>query len=937
MDDREHRSEKRRKVQSDNDLVAEIASLKDLMTVHEATIQTQKLEIERLEGLVGSLQVKANSAATLEQERNNAQNECQNVRSKLEEKRETIKAQNGRIEELLDPKAAIEAAATAFVGEIQLKRAFFDKENVRNDVLEGTDGKSTPAMCLKALKEELPLAAQLFDMLFRKTHQTESSSSSTTLANERKDARHNLHHWLAFAHLATVKNPSWHSRLTYDISEEILASRHVSSAYETVSYLLPGSYSLVNLEDIQNKRFEKAVREFSLEIDPDKLYVHMHDNIQIKLARTALAGIKASRNNKMHVQTARSIVRFPCAQANEIRQNYDNHPQKMAEMFPLSSVPSTALDLSDTCDTDNEDDMSDKEYHTCEQLERIKLGIEYLKKQNFVSKVETRGAGFVPPAVPGAPIKGVEKKCQPCGEINYNRYRKCRSCGAELPTMEEMAMSEGTDLTVDTFAMPQAETKSRQTFYIPRALVSDRNGARRVDIGSESKGDEDSDAGAGELQDALPDTHASILPLPILDYNPGSNAARERTAKFASQILQVNNGGGMFGFMTGDLGVFNVKQLVSDDIQNICPVIGFGHGEMAVTRALMVIVEASLGPEFVFAHGFKQDGGGPKYLLKCTNNHYSWTFLQICCDAIVNEFIKVYLEEQEEQSRIEDLHTDDLAEKVLKWLGEDKEDLRFRNFVITFELLSAGMLLRKSLRDNDGKGNAFALEAAILFILPLLFMLNFENYARVFAWNLIRIRYRTSNEMKRVLRSMIAVNGEGLDFSMEMLIQQIMRSRRGRDPKGLRAACVRVMTKKGDRTAVCSSIGKAERKSTEHMPGDYSEELVQMDQLLRKVNFFTKVQDREIIMSADGTHKWKQNQSLDLLKQEGTKEMKRNQEKAFLKPLPKCADLIEGRDTAKNPLPLNVEEAPMLPNDEFYVGEHAAQALQGPAGEEGVE
>jgi len=85
---------------------------------------------------------------------------------------------------------------------------------------------------------------------------------------------------------------------------------------------------------------------------------------------------------------------------------------------------------------------------------------------------------------------------------------------------------------MENHAMLQAETK-RQTFYVPRALFFDRNGARRAKIGSQSKCGEDSDPGAGELQDALPDTHVCILPLPILDLHPSSSAARERVAKFA--------------------------------------------------------------------------------------------------------------------------------------------------------------------------------------------------------------------------------------------------------------------------------------------------------------------------------------------------------------------------------------------------------------------
>lgn len=104
--------------------------------------------------------------------------------------------------------------------------------------------------------------------------------------------------------------------------------------------------------------------------------------------------------------------------------------------------------------------------------------------------------------------------------------------------------------------------------------------------------------------------------------------------------------------------------------------------------------------------------------------------LQLSRQTLHRELICQFLLEKFRDSALpaEDIDLMGKLEGFLK--GEDlseRDDL-FDNAVFISRVLSAAAMFRKTMRDNMGSGNAFAIDAATKFFVPLFYQFGFKNY-----------------------------------------------------------------------------------------------------------------------------------------------------------------------------------------------------------------
>ena len=138
---------------------------------------------------------------------------------------------------------------------------------------------------------------------------------------------------------------------------------------------------------------------------------------------------------------------------------------------------------------------------------------------------------------------------------------------------------------------------------------------------------------------------------------------------------------------------------------------------------------------------------------------------------------------------------EEILSKLYKYLlnEEDQEVLlTFSNAVFVSKALAAAGLFRKALRDKRGSGNAFAIDGAMKFIVPLFYVLGFRNYGPLMHWAYVRTNYRVYPLVKKTLRDTTCVNGQGCDYHIEEDIQRVLRHTKSKDGRQLQVATMRL-------------------------------------------------------------------------------------------------------------------------------------------------
>lgn len=138
--------------------------------------------------------------------------------------------------------------------------------------------------------------------------------------------------------------------------------------------------------------------------------------------------------------------------------------------------------------------------------------------------------------------------------------------------------------------------------------------------------------GVSNLQDeSIDDPIVTVLVLPIMeDMNPSSHAVQAKVLeKFEDKAGIRAEGGRFWTHIEGDAGAVNVGELLKDFSVTILITMATGHYEMAIIRLMMILVCLIGGDHFIYAHKFKEGGGGPGYLKSCKDNHYAYDFIII--------------------------------------------------------------------------------------------------------------------------------------------------------------------------------------------------------------------------------------------------------------------------------------------------------------------
>lgn len=249
-------------------------------------------------------------------------------------------------------------------------------------------------------------------------------------------------------------------------------------------------------------------------------------------------------------------------------------------------------------------------------------------------------------------------------------------------------------------------------------------------------------------------------------------------------------------------------------------------------------------------------------------------------------------------------HQEDTAEttdaQVLGWL-ESAEcsgcDVQFSNLVMCFKVLCASSGLRMAIRER----NSFAIDANIKFLLPLLFTFGHTVYSVLLLWNLVRISSRCTQEMEKIARHFVSINGQGLDFMKEENIQLTKRNATGKSVQHLQMAAIQTIGRAEQRKQVQDLFGIKPKKPSEHMPFTYAEEVILFDGIFRDSNCCSITTGRNTVTSVDGKLKWIAGEDLSSRYEKGEREMLANFNSGFTKPVPKQSRmLLEGNEMRDN-------------------------------------
>ena len=450
----------------------------------------------------------------------------------------------------------------------------------------------------------------------------------------------------------------------------------------------------------------------------------------------------------------------------------------------------------------NPEKTSDKEYLDFEFSFGLKLALDTVLKSD-TWKFELRGDALKQLTKKQteftADLKSKQKIClRGCNNLAQNNNHWCRDCGADLPTMPEVELSKslvgGLKVTpigggggsssngnnqhahISRFKSEKEMSDTANFFnQIPPSIFPINSFAVEL-LDEENDCDEQNTAiYEKEMQENGMTMERVVMAL--LDANPAEKFVQEKIQnEFMKEIGGLGSGlqGGVSQvFLTHDAGAGNIEKIIKDEMNNFIVLVGLGHTEMAVTRLVFRVANAVLGDLFIIAHDFQREGKGIDYLKSCKNNHKSWVFSQLEGISLNIELAKQFLlaskrtgtdYSEKNKGTIEEINA-----KFVEWVNSPSHssDLLFTNAVFAAKLISASLLFRKAMRDKSGTGNAFAMDAALKFIIPLFYQCGFTKYAALMHWHLIRTNYRVTPLVAEAIRKLQIWNYQGVDFFIE--------------------------------------------------------------------------------------------------------------------------------------------------------------------------
>lgn len=809
----------------------------------------------------------------------------------LADSRESEVALAERIGSLVDNVSSPAAAGA-------MGQAVLDEIRSSPPPVEGIDSTSaaseTAIKALTSMLEDKPLTTSLFNALLPRI-------DGLKLADKNKET---LKRWLMVASFLAFTFPKWKSRLSYVLLKAMQDSHGASGATALARGLLPGAHPFSTAERLDDKAFLANLLQDATFDTLKYFLVFIYDNIQKKHARTTEAGAgDVSSSSGVQVRTMRIVLCYQNSELAALQRDLDSSPARLCEKYPLAQVSLDAIDVRLDVDVLNPDQMSEQDYLHEELKGAFAAAVERIRESSVTVFDEKRGDDLKQAGGDLAKVKKFQKACiDGCDFMNSNRHRICSQCGAALPNMD---VQKSTKLSKTTEAGAGGKTaavrgpvkeytRTTHTQRLEQAAYLSPNPSYAQD-GYDYSGDADAlNSSHSEKEMAAGGVPVTRLILPLLDVNP---AAKVNQMDICQGFLDLVGHGKQGGVLTvarcTDAGATDVRAIIRDEVTEFWPLLALGHAEMAITRLAMKIVVAVMGEHFIYAHKFKEGTGGPAYLKSCKSNHKAWTFIQLICEALQLELTKQHF--LAENPSLDESTSEELAEQIIgryDAILSKNDDKLLSNAWIAARFLSACTLFRKALRDNQGYGNAFALDAATKIIVPLMYVTGFTGYAPLLHWNYLRTTYRSSPGVQKMLRNCMCINGQGLEFHIEEDIQRVMRATKGRSGKAMQKAVLGTNAPyrlKAEKILGVDRIRDRKWRSNKDRAADRQA----FDDVFRQHNTLSYKPGRAVIESVDGKYQWVSGISLESLCAAGLSTAKANQAAGFKIPVSLATKMLQ--------------------------------------------
>jgi len=805
---------------------------------------------------------------------------------------------------------------------------------------------------VNVVREEIKMASRALPVTYRFIHDLVYGEYSAKIDSTKYNVTPEVLELLIMSSLLSAYVPNFKSRFAYMFQRYLNSCVKASAATKRLTDVLPGCYSTASVTAYETKEL-KELMSSGLSVNLNKyIYLAVYDNIQIKASKKTEGGnvetiskmdtsSSASGGGILKKEKKKLVDVRTCCQFN-IFKNVEHlatlqtdplsTPIAMYKKFPIENVPENAMAIHETIITfDSEDladpnplNLSDKQYIDYEFQYQATLAIEEVIRSNSW-KSQSRGENLLQEMKVAIDPQSKQKYCiDGCLRANLNRAGKCTFCLKKLKSMPEILQSrkrqklehtsvtnpriggkDENNLTVMETYTPVSTAEKKESNVYFQNLVPTTYPFETLNINMV-------DENVIEYQ---VDNSVERLVLPLLDVNPGEHRSISLIQSRFLEMLGYKQEGGVFSmFICSDAGAINLSEYLKDEIELFHILIGLGHTEMAVTRLCMKVIIAAFGDDFVKAHSFKSEKA-IEYLLSCKPNHKSFTFIQLCNAVLHVELVnQFFLLEYEKGSGGKDYSTIDAgtSDQIFKEYLDNyinnsalNDDFHLQNAIFVCQILSNSLLLRKAMRANNGKGDTFAIDAAIKLFLPLFYKFGFTTYAPLLHKQYVDLRYRSSPKLREAKRLLSIVEGQGPDFGMEQTIQSALRNRKGREGKHLQRSLLNLNSQFIFKNKFTNMVSNKKLKVTKRRLRtlkERDEDFSQFSLVFRLHNTLKYQKGRKRITSFDNKNNWISGVKLMDVWHEGYTLMRQNQRKDEQHPNPfqdtvsLSIKLLEGAD-----------------------------------------
>ena len=908
-------------------------------------MQAYEEEIERLNKVV----------ADVKRQRDGAKSECRDLKkdterylkritdlertdaalqSKLQQHVRTENALALRIQTLSiapPPQVQLSLAAQIIRDEIAENAPAIEREDPLDLFRQNDLSFYQPAANTTRQQSVLPLTTQFYDELFRGASPVPAPTTASNILNakistqtknrqkaeERARSRSITLRWVAQANLMSFLVPKWRSSFSFGAQQAIYDSYTTSSAALITENILPGTFSLNYQHTIVEDLAKSRLIVDPVEERDDVFVIGSHDNAQHqKFHKKRDAGLGAGKQT-IPVMTARVLFSILCPKLAKLQTEWEHHPEMMRRNFPHSLVPHDAMLPSTTPDPSNPDrDISEGDYLQYAWEHDLYNAFHKVVTED-TWKSEKRGEALAQSvdereresAEKGEETKGNNKKCTYCDFYCPNRNRICNFCSSPLPVMAQVKAEEGRRERNGNGAASNGNSKKQRQDSSRREFDCCDGVARRSDLVVKEDDDvEQVKRGQGFLE--VNGIRTEYRTLPMLPHNPGCHWVQRMILERNRHVANVGITRHSFAEVA-DAGGFPVHDIIdgskSGD-KDVLFIVGLGHAEQSLLRLGTSTTAAVVGSACAKAHSFETETA-TNYLHSGKETHYSYRYLSIVRCALQEELVKQYLLAKDSLNCLDSSS----FSNFMVWINDSQEDVQFENIVEYAQLLTHISLFRKALRDpvKQGKGNGFALDAVIKYVLPLKMERGFTTYTLLLAWDQARY-YRVTPEVKAALKNDLRVfNFEGVDYFQEADIHRMKLWSSSGKNRGtawdLRKASVLHESSKSGANALKIGLGMTnnnvglKRNRSETDPTD---DASAFGMVFRKFDeSFKKVPGRKCgVKSIDGVREWIPGVSLKGLRKSGEEKLEEAIRAQFKYVVPRATKLTTDELDADTPI-----------------------------------